>query len=328
MPWFKLYNMNGRLYDPVIGRFLEPDPLVQNAGSTQNFNRYSYALNNPLRYIDPSGNSMLAYYRKNHEPYGDGYWHRGDYYSPDENGNYTGMFHGMAPTSGSNGFGSSYNYDWKNGKYYDYWGNEVSYNVVHNSYIIPRSGTDRLYGHATKMGNYNSETMIDGFKLNGVLYEFDNPVPYNNFVYASNGGGAFSGNGLQTGVGAFGVANGGKTELVDWAVRDKAGLSRNQYNKLSPARKAVLQRNAVGSAKYLKYAKGLGYVGAGVTTTITTVNAISYYQNDGTDWQVGAKASLDVIMTGVGFLGPIGFGISATYFIVDAAGGFGDFGEY
>jgi RHS repeat-associated protein len=59
LPWFKLYNMNGRLYDPVVGRFLEPDPIVQNAFSTQNLNRYSYALNNPLRYVDPTGNKML-----------------------------------------------------------------------------------------------------------------------------------------------------------------------------------------------------------------------------------------------------------------------------
>lgn len=55
LPWFKLYNMNGRLYDPIVGRFLEPDPVVQDASSTQNLNRYSYCLNNPLKYTDPSG---------------------------------------------------------------------------------------------------------------------------------------------------------------------------------------------------------------------------------------------------------------------------------
>ncbi len=52
---FKLYNMNGRLYDPVVGRFLNPDPYVQDPGFTQNYNRYSYCLNNPLKYTDPSG---------------------------------------------------------------------------------------------------------------------------------------------------------------------------------------------------------------------------------------------------------------------------------
>ncbi len=52
---FGLVNMNARLYDPVVGRFLSPDPRVQNPGDSQNYNRYSYCLNNPLRYVDPSG---------------------------------------------------------------------------------------------------------------------------------------------------------------------------------------------------------------------------------------------------------------------------------
>lgn len=52
---FGLINMNARLYDPVLGRFLSPDPFVQASDLSQNYNRYSYALNNPLRYTDPSG---------------------------------------------------------------------------------------------------------------------------------------------------------------------------------------------------------------------------------------------------------------------------------
>ena len=50
-----LINCNARLYDPAIGRFLAPDPLIQDPASTQNFNRYSYCLNNPLKYTDESG---------------------------------------------------------------------------------------------------------------------------------------------------------------------------------------------------------------------------------------------------------------------------------
>ena len=55
LPQFGLINMNARLYDPVLGRFLSPDPYVQMPDFTQNFNRYSYCLNNPLVYIDASG---------------------------------------------------------------------------------------------------------------------------------------------------------------------------------------------------------------------------------------------------------------------------------
>ena len=50
-----LVHMNGRVYDPVIGRFLSPDPHIQAPENTQSLNRYSYVLNNPLSYTDPSG---------------------------------------------------------------------------------------------------------------------------------------------------------------------------------------------------------------------------------------------------------------------------------
>jgi RHS repeat-associated protein len=54
-PEFKIINMNGRLYDPIIGRFFSPDKYVANSSFTQDFNRYSYARNCPLMYTDPSG---------------------------------------------------------------------------------------------------------------------------------------------------------------------------------------------------------------------------------------------------------------------------------
>ncbi|MBJ7880437.1 RHS repeat-associated core domain-containing protein [Gelidibacter salicanalis] len=52
--------MNGRLYDPVVHRFLMPDNFVQDPLNTQNFDRYAYVLNNPLMYTDPSGEFIIA----------------------------------------------------------------------------------------------------------------------------------------------------------------------------------------------------------------------------------------------------------------------------
>jgi RHS repeat-associated protein len=52
---FGLINMNGRMYDPVLGRMLSPDPYVPDGTYSQDFNRYSYARNNPLMYTDPTG---------------------------------------------------------------------------------------------------------------------------------------------------------------------------------------------------------------------------------------------------------------------------------
>ena len=55
-----LINMNGRCYDPVMSSFLSVDAYVQSPDNSQNFNRYSYCLNNPLKYIDPSGWTVLG----------------------------------------------------------------------------------------------------------------------------------------------------------------------------------------------------------------------------------------------------------------------------
>ena len=55
-----LINMNARLYDPYLGRFLTPDNYVQLPDFSQSFNRYSYCLNNPLKYTDPEGDFFLG----------------------------------------------------------------------------------------------------------------------------------------------------------------------------------------------------------------------------------------------------------------------------
>jgi RHS repeat-associated protein len=50
-----LVHMGGRIYDPILGRFLQADPFVQQPNNIQSFNRYSYVMNNPLNKTDPSG---------------------------------------------------------------------------------------------------------------------------------------------------------------------------------------------------------------------------------------------------------------------------------
>jgi RHS repeat-associated protein len=55
LPELSLINMNGRVYDPVLGRFLSPDPFVQMPDFSQSFNRYAYCINNPLIYKDSNG---------------------------------------------------------------------------------------------------------------------------------------------------------------------------------------------------------------------------------------------------------------------------------
>ncbi len=48
-------HMNGRVYDPLIGRFMSADPFIQAPGNLQSYNRYAYVMYNSLFYTDPSG---------------------------------------------------------------------------------------------------------------------------------------------------------------------------------------------------------------------------------------------------------------------------------
>lgn len=55
-----IIHMNGRLYDPKLGRFLSPDVQIQYPDQTQSFNRYTYVNNNPLSFTDPSGYGFFS----------------------------------------------------------------------------------------------------------------------------------------------------------------------------------------------------------------------------------------------------------------------------
>jgi RHS repeat-associated protein len=53
------YDYQARLYDPAVGRFVSADSIVPEPANPQTLNRYAYTLNNPLKYIDPSGHDMM-----------------------------------------------------------------------------------------------------------------------------------------------------------------------------------------------------------------------------------------------------------------------------
>lgn len=62
-PGLNLHNYGARFYDPTIGRFLQPDTIIQAPYNPQNLNRYSYVLNDPLNLVDPSGNVLVRFDR-------------------------------------------------------------------------------------------------------------------------------------------------------------------------------------------------------------------------------------------------------------------------
>ncbi len=72
----ELIHMNGRAYDYNLGRFLSVDPFVQDAGNSQAMNPYSYVLNNPLAFTDPSGyaREAVSYLEKRYSWLGGAYF--------------------------------------------------------------------------------------------------------------------------------------------------------------------------------------------------------------------------------------------------------------
>jgi Protein of unknown function (DUF4225) len=52
--------MNGRVYEPAVGRFLSADPFIDDESDSQGWNRYGYVQNRPLRLVDPSGYSSSS----------------------------------------------------------------------------------------------------------------------------------------------------------------------------------------------------------------------------------------------------------------------------
>ncbi|MDL2254771.1 RHS repeat-associated core domain-containing protein [Bacteroidales bacterium OttesenSCG-928-J16] len=115
LPEFGLINMNGRMYDPLVARFLSPDPYVQDdiAGS-QGFNRYSYCFNNPLKYTDPTG-EMVPYYSNGSNVI---------YFPDDVDGVWMHEGYRVPMTGGGDVFGARTGEEWE---YYENIGSYVSY---------------------------------------------------------------------------------------------------------------------------------------------------------------------------------------------------------
>jgi RHS repeat-associated protein len=114
---FNIINMNGRVYDPLTAMFFSPDPFIQSRGEWKNYNRYSYCMNNPTRYTDPSGYKYCYI----------------DMPAFDDNAS-----NWMRAASGGGGKNSalklwdaphrgSISYNWENGKYYYANGDEASF---------------------------------------------------------------------------------------------------------------------------------------------------------------------------------------------------------
>ena len=154
--------MNARLYDPVLGRFLSPDPYVSDSFFSQSYNRYSYVGNRPLFYTDPSG---MNPHKGNTDPDEDGTYHIKEVVITPKNNNNTNLY--IAPIWF--GWGSPLPQLSGSGNYYSGPGNSydsggggapkviTGLNNV-NQYI---SVTTSIVGPAASAGIKESKALID-----------------------------------------------------------------------------------------------------------------------------------------------------------------------
>ncbi len=340
-----LYYYGARYYSPWICRFISVDPL---AAKYPFYNPYNYAGNKPVNFIDidglqegqaqqqeggnsdnlnPQGSGIEAS-KAPHSfttPGGNQVTFQESYKNATtdlggtatlESGNKVELAPGVLTSFEVNG--TTYNgfFEKSGDGSYSFAGYRDADKNVYNNFV--ESGDKTVISKESKETKVNIE---DKSKSSPKQEKENEATGLSNDITEVN-----------TLIGAFGIGNSAKTEIIDYVIRTnyKSARSWGEFNKLRQTQQIWRSTNTLGKTGvgYLKFAKGLGVVGAGATVTYSVANAGTYYYNGGTDWKVGAKATLDVVMTGVGFLGPIGFAISASYFLIDAAtDSFGGFGK-
>jgi RHS repeat-associated protein len=312
--YFNLYNMNGRMYDPLVGRFLSADPIIGDGGYTQSYNRYSYCLNNPLKFTDPSGYnvskiihpevvfsgtdymSYTSYSGSGGVGVGGGFWSKGDYYTPNDYGGYSGNRFGFSLNEPRNAINSSSS-SGKTIRNVIFSGTRANpYQNILGFYYT--DGSSYYYSDGPENGGITNRPQIQG----------------GDYSWAKN---------TQTGMGAFDIGNSVKVGMIDYAVASSAGKSMNSLKRVD-----YLATLGKTGANYVRAFKVAGVVTFVASTGISAGLMYNYYNSGGTGSDVAVKSGIDVTMGVVGLFWPIGTGISATYFILDAAtGGFGGYGD-
>lgn len=288
--------MNGRMYDPMLGRFLAVDPFIQDPSASQSFNGYSYCFNNPLKYIDPSGyvleNPVSIALELLSSPYG-GSWKPGSLTverSFEEYNNLNLAFglivQDLFPSS-LGGLASYISVDW------------CTYN------------TDRHGGVAFTFRTYDFYEYYTAFNrsLSLSYLAFFGPYTSLSGKKAQGEGGDFLEN-LDTGLDAFETAVTAKTGLFDYAIRSnyKSARSYSDFNKLRSTQKAWRTKNTLGKggAKYLNTFKIIGRA-TGIASAGLAIN--DAIQNPTTGNIIQAFATTGLALVRINPLVGIGIGI-------------------
>ncbi len=144
-----LIHMNGRVYDPELGRFTSADPYIQAPFETNSFNRYSYVWNNPLKYTDPTGYKTFSEWASDAWDSVTDFFSGGGSGSYTNNGNSDGHHanYGYTTYKNGNGFAPSRSVDIS-------WGNDLGFIQGWNS--------DKCVGSTC------TDTFVEAFSFTGL----------------------------------------------------------------------------------------------------------------------------------------------------------------
>lgn len=345
---------NGRMYDPVMSSFLSVDRYVQNPSNSQNFNRYAYCMNNPLKYVAPSGWQMVGGTKPRPWSYGNNLS-----YEPRDFQDGSPVMINYNLGSGGGGFafgggGSSVSYGFAV--------NNPQYSVEQQCALIRKwqkdpSWLNRWMMQKAGLSDINrGEVYVNGIRNTYLSWEY-NGVSHTasveneyvggrglwgqtvsdiggrgsymppGYVYSSfdNAGSGLSG--LQKAsvmAQSLGVPMGTITEGFECAAKSAYGipLLKPSSGLTSAQKVSVLTKEGAGLLKTTKF---LGNGCAVASVSISGIMASGYYLNGGTGLEVGGKFIADAFFAAVGIWGgPIGLLVCTGYMIADwATDGFG-----
>jgi RHS repeat-associated protein len=291
---FGLINMNGRMYDPRLGRFLSPDPFVQAPGYTQSYNRYSYGWNNPMKYTDPTGYKNVA--TREYSEYGV------------EDGNYSNFIRLFG--YGSSGIGSIIGgprslpgANWVNAPAPTYYDTKMqilldqlrSGRLVYklDRYVVIDAYIDGPSGNNI---GYYYEWFLDGNLIDADSWGFERPSIEDWFISAVNS---------NTFIGA-----------VTGIVGNNYALSRNHTYRYASGGKSAQQLTKLHFAHSMKVANFLGKINIatgviGVTYSLININVALNTGNPVNPWDVSDAA--------VGSMG-VGAGVATLFLSTNPVG--------